>query len=118
MLIQLRQNEIEEAVKMYVEAQGINLTGKKVDMNFTSGRGNNGLTVDLDIVDAKLSELTSGAQQPRALAPVSELTSGDTKGPELKAEQAPENAPEPIEPDADPVAEEPAPVAAGASLFG
>lgn len=79
MLIQLRQNEIEEAVKMYVEAQGINLTGKKVDMNFTSGRGNNGLTVDLDIVDAKLSELTSGAQQPRALAPVSELTSGDTK---------------------------------------
>lgn len=57
MLIQLRQNEIEEAVKMYVAAQGINLYGKKVDMNFTAGRGSAGITVDLDIVDAKLSDL-------------------------------------------------------------
>ena len=57
MLIQLRQREIEDAVKMYVTAQGINLSGKKIDMNFTAGRGSAGITVDIDIADAQLSEL-------------------------------------------------------------
>lgn len=87
MLIQLRQSEIEDAVKMYVAAQGINLTGKKVDMNFTAGRGSAGITVDLDIVDAKLSELTKPT--PRASFPAPESrTSGEANIP--AETQAPE----------------------------
>ena len=52
MLIQLRQSEIEEALKMYVTSQGFSLAGKQVDIAFTASRGNNGITADLDITDA------------------------------------------------------------------
>lgn len=100
MLIQLRQSEIEDAVKMYVTAQGINLTGKKIDMNFTAGRGSAGITVDIDIADAKLSDLVqaqSGVQMrmpETAAAPREEAAQAK---PELpwednsvgKAEEAP-----------------------------
>ena len=51
MLIQLRQPEIEEALKMYVTSQGFSLAGKQVDIAFTASRGNNGVTADLDIND-------------------------------------------------------------------
>ncbi len=52
MLIQLRQSEIEEALKMYVTRQGFSLAGKTVEIAFTASRGNNGITADLDITDA------------------------------------------------------------------
>lgn len=50
MLIKLRQPEIEEALQMYMVAQGISLEGKTVDIAFTAGRGDTGLTADLDIL--------------------------------------------------------------------
>ena len=49
MLIQLRQSEIEAALREYVVNQGINLTGRRVDISFTSGRKDNGISADLDI---------------------------------------------------------------------
>ena len=52
MLIKLRQSEIEEGLKMYVAAQGINLSGKSVEIAFTASRGNDGLTADLDILQS------------------------------------------------------------------
>ena len=51
MLIQLRQSEIEAALREYVVNQGINLTGRRVDISFTSGRKDNGISADLDIVE-------------------------------------------------------------------
>lgn len=51
MLIQLRQSEIEEALKMYVVSQGFSLNNKTVDISFTSGRKDNGVSADLDIND-------------------------------------------------------------------
>lgn len=51
MLIQLKQTEIETALKMYITSQGISLEGRTVDIAFTSGRSGNGLTADLDIHD-------------------------------------------------------------------
>ena len=59
MLIQLRQSEIEEALKMYVTSQGFSLVGKQVDVAFTASRGNNGVTADLDINDATGVHLVS-----------------------------------------------------------
>jgi len=52
MQIQLRQNEIEAALKMFIAQQGINLTGKTVEIAFTSGRKDNGLSAELTIEDA------------------------------------------------------------------
>ena len=49
MLIQLRQSEIEAALREYIVNQGINLTGRRVDISFTSGRKDNGVSADLDI---------------------------------------------------------------------
>ena len=118
MLIQLRQSEIEDAVKMYVTAQGINLSGKKIDMNFTAGRGSAGITVDIDIADAKLSELVQApapitgsncspipVQHEEAAQAKSELPwEGDTQ------DKAEEVSPEPEA--------EPAPASASTRLFG
>ena len=49
MLIQLRQSEIEVALREYIVHQGINLTGRRVDISFTSGRKDNGISADLVI---------------------------------------------------------------------
>lgn len=47
MLIQLRQSEIEAALKMYVVSQGFSLNNKTVDISFTSGRKD--ISADLKI---------------------------------------------------------------------
>ena len=49
MLIQLRQSEIEVALREYIVHQGISLIGRRVDISFTSGRKDNGISADLDI---------------------------------------------------------------------
>lgn len=49
MQISLKQSEIVSAIRGYIETQGINLSGKNVDISFTSGRKGNGLTADVDI---------------------------------------------------------------------
>lgn len=49
MQIQLKQAEIEEALKQYISQQGILLTGKSVVITFTSGRKDNGLSADVEI---------------------------------------------------------------------
>lgn len=48
MRITLVQNEIEEALKQYVESQGI--VGNFTDINIIAGRGANGFTAEIDIV--------------------------------------------------------------------
>lgn len=53
MLIQLRQSEIEAALREYIVNQGINLTDRQVDISFTSGRKDNGISADLDIVESQ-----------------------------------------------------------------
>ena len=60
MLIKLRQSEIEEGLKMYVAAQGINLSGKSVEIAFTASRGNDGLTADLDIIQSAEGSVGAG----------------------------------------------------------
>lgn len=49
MQISLKQSEIVSAIRGYIETQGINLSGKNVDISFTSGRKGNGLTADVGI---------------------------------------------------------------------
>lgn len=51
MLIQLRQSEIETALRDYIVNQGISLIDRTVEISFTSGRKDNGISADMDITD-------------------------------------------------------------------
>lgn len=65
MLIQLRQSEIEAALKGYIQNQGINLYGKTVEISFTSGRKDNGISADLDIVENQQSLMAVPTEQTK-----------------------------------------------------
>ena len=118
MLIQLRQTEIEAALQMYIAHQGISLVGKSVDISFTSGRKDNGMSADIDIIDLdpgfartlvqQLSSGQVGCDEPKqAAAP---------KACSVEAE-APVQEEECAEADAEPVVEEQE-EAKTTSLFG
>lgn len=51
MQINLRQPEIEKALRDYIREQGINLYGKEVFISFTAGRKDTGLSAELNIED-------------------------------------------------------------------
>jgi hypothetical protein len=51
MQINLKQTEIETALRDYVSKLGFSLDGREVGIVFTSGRKNNGLTADIEISD-------------------------------------------------------------------
>lgn len=51
MQINLRQREIETALKMYLHSQGINLKEKSITIDFTAGRKDSGLSAEISIVD-------------------------------------------------------------------
>ena len=49
MQVTLKQSEIEVALKNYIQAMGINLAGKSIDVAFTAGRKEAGISAELDI---------------------------------------------------------------------
>lgn len=51
MQIILKQRDIEQAVKAYIEAQGIKTAGKTIEIGFTAGRGSTGLTAEIELID-------------------------------------------------------------------
>lgn len=134
MELNLKQNEIEAALRLYVANQGINLAGRTVAVTFTSGRTANGLSALIDIGDVTEVQVVNTVQTPTQLGDTGlrtlELRQNDVQ-PQLACAQttttAVEPAPEP-DPDlpveleaeqvpetvAEPTTEAPA---AGASLF-
>ena len=66
MNIQLKQNEIEAALKGYVTQQGINLAGKQVNIAFTAGRKESGISAELVIEDSELPDFSGDVAQDRA----------------------------------------------------
>ena len=51
MQVQIKQAEIESAIRSFIANQGISLVGKEVKIDFTAGRKNGGLTADISIED-------------------------------------------------------------------
>lgn len=102
MNIQLNQAEIVSAIRQYVEQQGISMRNKTLEVDFTSGRKENGLTASLTITEA-VGTLPPAGPVPRA-TPFAEATATDA----------------PVETPADVVVEETAEEAkpVTASLFG
>lgn len=98
MQISLKQGEIENAVTQYISSQGINLSGKTVGLEFTAGRGERGLTVDITIEDPKAAAPTGQVKQateakaekvtaaaPVEPAPVAETTVANADAPTAAA---------------------------------
>lgn len=106
MQVILKQRDIEQALKQYIAGQGINLKGKTVNIAFTAGRKETGISAELDIDDISgyipaAEDLTKDVPEVEE-APVPE-----------EAESSSDDAGEPAE---EVVAESPAPTPT--SLFG
>lgn len=86
MQIQLKQSEIIAALKQYITGQGISLSGKSVDISFTAGRKEAGITADISIEDAGQSIPGFDDAQDEAAKPV--LTVVPTP-PETRAAEEP-----------------------------
>lgn len=89
MQINLKQNEIVDALKQYVNQQGINLAGKQVEVSFTAGRKEGGLCAEINIEDHDIPGF-SGEQATLALVQAPTSTASETDAPE--AVDAPEGA--------------------------
>lgn len=59
MEITLKQDDIEKAVKAYIQGQGIVLFNKTLDIDFAMGRKENGLSAVLSIKDIGLPIMSS-----------------------------------------------------------
>jgi len=75
MQIQLKQTEIVAALKQFIAAQGIDLSGKKVDVTFTAGRKETGLSAEIfideyDIPDFGADDEDEQEQSPAVKAAV------------------------------------------------
>lgn len=74
MQVKLKQSEIVAALKMYISQQGISLNNKYVEVTFTAGRGDTGITADLDIEDkaeaAPVAKAEAAPSAPAAAATV------------------------------------------------
>lgn len=75
MQIHLKQLEIEAALRQFISQQGINLTGKVVEIAFTSGRKDNGLSAEITIEDGVgvPSERRSSSTTTKQLTDISNL---------------------------------------------
>lgn len=60
MLITLKQKEIEAALSLYINSRGISLLDKSVEIAFTAGRGQTGISAEVDIEDSTLSNKPLG----------------------------------------------------------
>lgn len=80
MQIQLKQVEIIEALKQYVAKKGFSLEGKAVDISFTAGRKDTGLSADITI-DNAMNPSVEDEEDPKAeaaLATVSNFVNSTT----------------------------------------
>ena len=56
MQINLKQPEIEAALKGYITKQGISLEGKTITVAFTAGRKNSGVSAEVNIEEADMED--------------------------------------------------------------
>ena len=61
MQINLKQPEITEALRQYIAQKGIALRGKTVDIAFTAGRKEGGLTAEINIEDQDIPGFSTNA---------------------------------------------------------
>lgn len=91
MQIILKQRNIEAALKQYIASQGINLDGKKVEVEFTAGRKESGITAEIDIEDIVEGQVVQplGTVMPMTVKIVEAGTTEPVVAAEPEAEQDP-----------------------------
>lgn len=70
MQITLKQSEIEIALKNYIQAMGINLAGKSIEVAFTAGRKEAGISAELDINESGASAVAYVAPKITSDSPI------------------------------------------------
>ena len=97
MQVTLKQSEIEVALKNYIQAMGINLAGKSIDVAFTAGRKEAGISAELDINETGQPQvfLHREAQEPEitGIANSKELRPAQEFRPSLVSRAVADNAP-------------------------
>ena len=92
MRVQLKQDEIKEALKQYIRQQGIQVSGKTVEITFTAGRKDTGLSAEVNISDADIM-----FQQPLPTLdeakPVLAVVKAEVQEAPVQPEEAPVQAP-------------------------
>ena len=83
MQINLKQPEIEVALKNYIAEQGISLYGKAVGVTFTAGRKESGISVEITIEDLDIPGF--GEEEETTQAPIQEAKVV-TPAPAIEAE--------------------------------
>lgn len=112
MNIILKQSEIVAAIKAHLISKGMDLSDKTVDVAFTAGRKETGLTADVSIEEADLPDLgEEGAEAVPVVAPALSLVTATAPVAQEPAADA-EDASAPFDTD---VA---APAVKTTSLFG
>lgn len=113
MQIQLRQTEIIAALKQYIVMQGISLAGKAVEISFTAGRKESGISADISIDEGTQAQLPGldADEDDAAGKPCLNLVQATPATASIALEAVPEDVP----PQADAQTEAPKPAAA--SLF-
>ena len=100
MQVQLKQTEIVSALKQYLVTQGINLNGKSVNISFTAGRKESGISADISIddTDGQIPGFTdaAGDDEQTATKPVLSVVKAEEPAPEAKAEEPAADAAEPV----------------------
>jgi hypothetical protein len=89
MNIQLKQSEIEAALRLYVLAQGISLDGKYLNIDFTAGRKAGGLIADLTIDNAPVGIAIPGFTMSEDKSEVVGMVATATSTSGAEASQAP-----------------------------
>ena len=82
MIINLKQTEIEQALRAYVVAQGINLHGKDLTISFTAGRRESGISAEISIDEVEIpgysNDVYVADEAPVAQAVVAEAPAAET----------------------------------------
>ena len=78
MQIIIKQKDIEQAITEYIASQGIKLIGKEVEINFTAGRKDSGISAEIDIEEPRLGRPIAEVARNVALTPTVEKTTVET----------------------------------------
>lgn len=95
MQINLKQAEIEQALKAYVVAQGISLQGKDIAISFTAGRRESGISAEVTIEDVIIPGFTNPyvEEAVESAAEVIQLAATSEEAPVVEAPVEAEEAP-------------------------
>ena len=114
MIINLKQTEIELALRAYVVAQGISLHGKDLSISFTAGRRESGISAEISIDDVEIPGYTNTVAEEIEVPKAPVISPAPAAATVTPAEEAQPVPPEEAQEDAAPVAEAKPTV----SLFG